>query len=527
MRLRPLLSAAAVAVALVVVASANSHWFDMHVPRLARAESGLTLIATRTEIPVGPGARLGVRLVDSSGTAVTEKIVVEVVRLDMAPDGMPGMTAALRRVEGSTPGEIAFTGDIAMAGRWALSLSAMVEGRSDPVTGTVVFTAAAPAPSKAAGSAADKGRILYYRHPMGLSDRSSVPKKDSMGMDYIAVYEGDVSEVPGSVRIAPEKVQRAGVRTAGVERRQLSRTIQAPGTVTADESRIAVLTAKFEGFVEELLVPVTGADVAAGQPLVRIWIESRDILQKQSDFLSALRSSPKREADIQRTENNLRLFGIPQAALDSLRQSGEPVRVLTLAAAMGGTVLEKPAANGMRFAAGDTLYRIVDLSTVWVMAQVTERDLPLIRAGQHVKLAVRGALTPPADGEIAFIYPELNMATRTVALRIIVANADRRLRLGQYVEVAIDADFGGGTVIAIPDSAVIDSGRRRVAFVAKDDGLFEPRDLELGARGGGFVEVRAGLAEGERIVVTGNFLIDAESNLRAALQSFTPPESAK
>ena len=236
MRLRPLLSAAAVAVALVVVASANSHWFDMHVPRLARAESGLTLIATRTEIPVGPGARLGVRLVDSSGTAVTEKIVVEVARLDMAPDGMPGMTAALRRVEGSTPGEIAFTGDIAMAGRWALSLSAMVEGRSDPVTGTVVFTAAAPAPSKAAGSAADKGRILYYRHPMGLSDRSSVPKKDSMGMDYIAVYEGDVSEVPGSVRIAPEKVQRAGVRTAVVERRQLSRTIQAPGTVTADES---------------------------------------------------------------------------------------------------------------------------------------------------------------------------------------------------------------------------------------------------------------------------------------------------
>jgi Cu(I)/Ag(I) efflux system membrane fusion protein len=486
-------------------------------PRTARADSGLRLVAVQPEVPTG-NARLAVRVVDATGAPAPGTIAVTSVRLDMAPDGMETMTAATSPGASGGAGEIAYTADLAMAGRWQLSLSATVDGK--PVSGAVVFTATQAAEAQ---KPAGRGRLLYYRHPMGLPEVSKEPKKDSMGMDFIAVYEGDVGGPPGSVRIAPEKVQRAGVRTEIVQRRRIVRTVRGAGTVAPDESRVAVSTTKFEGFVEELLVPVTGDEVAAGQPLLRVWIESRDILQKQSDFLAALRAQPARPADIQRAENNLRLFGIPDAAIAQLRRTGEPVRVLTLTSAIGGTVMEKPAVNGMRFAAGAVLYRVADLSTVWIMAQIAERDLPALARGQKARITLRGAPDAPLAGEVAFIYPELAMAMRTATVRIVMPNADRRLHMGQYADVLIDATLGDGPVVAVPEQAVIDSGSRRVAFVAKGDGLFEPRDLELGLRGGGFVEVRSGLAEGERIVTTGNFLIDAESNLRAALQGFAPP----
>ena len=528
MRLRPFTGAAALVAVILLASFAGHRWNWWHATVLAQDPHPLAFAAVQPLVPPGRGVRIAARLIGPNGTPVTTNVVATAAALDMGPDGMPTMTATLTPVPSTEAGEIAFTADLPMAGRWALTLSATVAGRSEPLTGTVVFTAGTPGPAGTTEPAPGaKGRILYYRHPMGLPDLSPTPKKDSMGMDYIPVYEADVAGAPGSIRIAPEKVQRAGVRTAIVERRRLTRTVHAPATITADESRIAVLTAKFEGFVEELLVPVTGAEVVADQPLVRVWIESRDILQKQSDFLASLRGAAKRTNDVERAENNLRLFGIPQSAIDALRQSGEPVRVLTLGARLGGTVVEKPATNGMRFAAGDTLYRIVDLSTVWIMAQVAERDLPLVAVGQPVRFSVRGNPDAPAEGIVSFIYPELSSTTRTGTVRIVVANPDRKLRLGQYADVAIEAAIGSGPVIAVPDSAVLDSGRRRVAFVAKGDGLFEPRDLELGTRAGGLVEIRAGLAEGERIVVTGNFLVDAESNLRAALQSFAPPESAR
>jgi len=364
-------------------------------------------------------------------------------------------------------------------------------------------------------------RVLYYRNPMGAPDISPTPKKDTMGMDYIPVYEDDVSGPPGSVRIAPEKLQRAGVRTELVARRSLIRTVRAYGAIAHDEQREAVLTAKFDGFIEELLVPLTGAEVEVGQSLARVWIESRDIIQKQSDYAIALRSSG-RPADLERAAANLRQFDIPDPVLETLRQTGHPVRSLTLNAIRGGTVIERPALNGMRFSAGMTLFRIVDLSVVWAMARVAERDLPAIAVGQTVRVMPSGA-AGAIEGRVDFIYHDLDAATRTGLVRIKLPNRERRLRIGQYADVAIETGTAADTVIAVPDQAVIDSGTRRVAFVVKPGGLFEPRDLVLGRRGDGFVEVRQGLSEGERIVVTGNFLIDAESNLRAALTGLTAP----
>ncbi|MBX3501352.1 MAG: efflux RND transporter periplasmic adaptor subunit [Alphaproteobacteria bacterium] len=509
-----------VLVATALLAAAAVLFFIPSASQVLRAvwPSGPGWEAVSAEVPAGKAVRLEVRLTGLPALPPADSVRLTSTRLDMAPDGMAAMTAPLRALPSPAPGVVAFETDLSMAGRWALSLSAEIAGQSRPVRGTVIFRAAdGAAPAEAKGGAR---RIVYYRNPMGAPDISKTPKKDSMGMDYIPVYEDEVSGPPGTLRIAPEKVQRAGVRTGIVGRRPLTRTVRAYGTIEHDERRQAVLTAKFDGFVEELLVPLTGADVTAGQPLARIWVESREILQKQSDYAAALRGG--RPADLERAAANLRQFDIPEAVFETLRRTGEPVRSLTINASMGGTVLERPALNGMRFTAGMTLFRIADLSVVWAMARVAERDLPAIAVGQSVRVMPSGTVGEPIEGRVDFVYHDLDAATRTGLVRIELANRERRLRIGQYADIAI-ATGGGRAALVVPDSAVIDSGTRRVAFVVRGEGLFEARDLVLGRRGDGFVEVLVGLAEGERIVVTGNFLIDAESNLRAAIGGLTAP----
>lgn len=376
---------------------------------------------------------------------------------------------------------------------------------------------AAPAPATAPG----ERKVRFYRNPMGLPDVSPVPKKDSMGMDYIPVYEDEAQDAPGTVKVSLAKVQRAGVQTEAVARRPLVRPVRAVGTVALHEGRLAVVTARFGGFVEELHVSLTGSEVRPGMPLMRVWIESQEILRKQADYLAALRGG--RAADSAAAEGNLRLFGIPDAAIDQLRRSGEPVRSILLTAPAKGTVMEKPAVVGMRFEAGDQLFKTADLSTLWVMAQVAERDLGALRTGQPARVTLKAFPDTEFVGKVGFIYPDLDMATRTARIRVDLPNPDGRIRAGLYADVTIDAPATDGPVLVVPMSAVIDSGRRRVAFVAKEEGVFEPRDLTLGARGDGLIEVRSGLAEGERVVVRGNFLIDAESNLRSALSGFAAP----
>lgn len=479
--------------------------------------------AVKSEVPVGNSVRLEVKL---NGAGVAGPITVTSTRLDMGPDGMETMTTRISPVASTTPGVLAFEADLVMAGRWALTLSAKVEGQ--PVTGTIIFTAVEKkAGAESAPAPAGERKLLYYRNPMGLPDVSPVPKKDSMGMDYIPVYSDEVSEAGGAIRIAPERVQRAGVRTELVARRDLTRTIRAVATITPDESRLGVVTAKFDGFVEQLLVPLTGAEVRAGQPLVRVWIESKEILQKQADFLIALKAGSARPGDVEQAERNLRLFGISDQEIAQLRRTGQAVRSMVLTAPTSGTVLAKPSVVGMRFSSGDTLFRTADLSTVWVMAQVAERDLALVKPGQTARIILKAYPDAPVEGRVAFIYPEIDMTTRTAQVRIELPNPDGRLRSGLYADVAIEAQPGSGPTIAVPESAVLDNGMKRTVFVDKGNGTFEPRNLTLGQRGGGYVEVRDGLTEGERIVVTGNFLIDAESNLRAALTAFTAPEQVQ
>ncbi len=483
----------------------------------AFSQAGMSWKADKTNVLVNVATQIRVQLVDGAGKSVARTVTVLSSRIDMGPDNMPTMTAPLRVLPTKMPGVVVFETNLYAPGRWALSLSAKVDGVSQPVSGSMTITAA----QKRAEAPAAPRKILYYRNAMGLPDTSPVPKKDSMGMDYIPVYSGDVSATPGTFRLTTEKIQRAGVRTELVKRTQMTNDVRATGTVTADESKQAVLTTKFDGFVEKLFVSTTGSKVRAGQPLMRVWIQSPEILIKEADFIGSLASQA--QAHAAQAEENLRQFGVPPSMIAEMRRTGQPTRSILIAASVGGTVMEKPVVSGQRFAAGDVLFKTTDLSDVWVLARVSERDLAGLKPGQVAKISFRDDPDASFEGKVSFIYPEIDADTRTAQVRIVVANRDGLLRIGQYADVRIAAPVSDRPVLFIPDSAIVDDGTRQIVFLALPDGVFQPRALTLGARAGGYVEVRSGLSEGDRIVTSGNFLIDAESNLQTALQTMKQP----
>jgi membrane fusion protein, copper/silver efflux system len=490
----------------------------------AQAQTVLHWEAVTPEVAMGESVRIEVRLTGSEVPIPADQIKVTAQRIDMGPDNMASMEAPLKPLPSPGPGVLAFETEFVMAGRWALTLSATVPRQAAPVSGTVIYTVN-KGTKQSENAPARQRKIVYYRNPMGLPDVSPTPKKDSMGMDYIPVYADEASAPSGAIQVSLDKIQRSGVRTTRVERRPLTKTVRATGTVVPNEAGQAVVAVKFDGFIEALAVPVTGAEVRRGAPLMRVWIESPELLQKQVDYMLALRRESGK-SDLAQAKHNLRLFDFPESGFELLRQTGQPVRSLDWAAPISGTVMEKPAVTGMRFKMGDTLFKLADLSTVWIIAEVAERDLSAIREDQPVRIAFSAYPGELFDGKVAFIYPELNMTARTARIRVEVPNPERRIKIGLYADVEIEAASRGAPVIAVPQSAVIDNGMKAVAFVAKGDGRFEPRPLRLGQRGDSDVEVKEGLAEGEEIVTTGNFLIDAESNLRAALAAFTADSGA-
>ncbi|MEO5373880.1 MAG: efflux RND transporter periplasmic adaptor subunit [Alphaproteobacteria bacterium] len=394
----------------------------------------------------------------------------------------------------------------------------------------------APVPVKAGTG---ERRILYYRNPMGLPDTSPVPKKDPMGMDYTPVYEDEAqaqgsSGGPATLRIAADRVQMLGVRTEAAAVRSLNRTIRAVGTIQVDERREAVVAPKFEAWIEVLNVDTTGAVVRRGQPLMQVY--SPELVLAQEEYLVAWQSQQAlKDADpaarqaatalAEGAMQRLRNFDITGPQLDRLRRDGTATRTLTLTSPADGVVLEKNAVKGMRFMPGEMLYRIADLSSVWLIADVFEQDLGLIRVGQSVAVAVNAYPDRTFTGTVGFIYPTLNAETRTARVRVELANREGLLRPSLYATVEFAAPVAAGQVLAVPESAVIDSGKRQVVLVERAEGSYEPRPVKLGARADGYVQVIDGVASGDKVVVRANFLIDAESNLRAALGAFSQGHS--
>jgi Cu(I)/Ag(I) efflux system membrane fusion protein len=394
-----------------------------------------------------------------------------------------------------------------------------------------VSTRPAPPPSQPAPAAGER-KILYYRNPMGLPDVSPVPKKDSMGMDYIPVYEGEDSGDGSTVAVSLDRVQRLGVRTETVSPRALGRVIRAAATVQFDERRLAVIAPRFEGWIEKLHLNATGAPVRRGQVLMEVY--SPEVAQAEQEYVLAATRQAASEGNVPASRigtetliaaalDRLSNLAVPEEELQRLQRQRTAKRTITLRSPITGLVVEKAAVAGMRFMAGEPLYRIADTSRMWLIAEVFEQDLGQIAIGQPAKIMLKAFPGRLFEGRIAFVSPTLNRETRSVQVRIEIANPADELKADMYATVELAA-AESPTALAVPESAVIDSGRRQVVLVERGGGRYEPRAIRTGARGDGYIEVLDGLQEGETVVVSATFLIDAESNLQAALRAFTAGE---
>jgi Cu(I)/Ag(I) efflux system membrane fusion protein len=373
----------------------------------------------------------------------------------------------------------------------------------------------------------DGRRILYYRNPMGLPDISLVPKKDSMGMDYIPVYEGEVDE-GDTVKVSPGKIQRTGVKTEVVGKRQMTRDIRAPGVVEIDERRVSVVAPRFDGYIESVGPVTSGTHVKKGQPLMTVFGQellnqaARLLVEQKGADPGATPGFQGRSGIVVGARRRLLNFGVPEEFIDTIKRTRTVPDTFSWPAPRDGVVLERNAVDGQGFKAGDVLFRIADHSVVWVIANVAEGDMGALKPGQSVKVTTRAHPGRVFTGNVAVIYPHLMKETRTARVRIELPNPDLALLPDMYADVDI-ATGSDEPVVAVPSSAVIDSGDRQVIILDRGEGRFEPRDVKLGRKGDGYVEVTSGIRAGESIVVDGNFLIDAESNLQSALKGLTTP----
>ena len=395
-------------------------------------------------------------------------------------------------------------------------------GRSNPAPAAVQLPPAQIQATK------PERKPLYYRNPMGLPDTSPVPKKDSMGMDYIPVYEGEEPAGP-ELKISLDRVQKLGVKTETVTRSEFSRIVRAVGTVQVNERLERTIAPKFEGWIQRLLVSTTGEAVRRGQPLMEVY--SPELVTAQQEYIIALKGREQLKAaapDIQANMaslaesslQRLRNWDIAEEELRQLQQEGKPRNAITFRSPVDGVVMAKPPVQGMRFMPGESPYRIADLSTLWLLAEVFEQDLAMVARGQEALIRVNAYADRVFRGKVTFVYPTVTPETRTARVRIELANPARLLKPDMYASVELAVQPRREKRISVSDSAVIDSGTRQLVLVQRGEGLFEPREVKLGASGEGRVEVVEGLKEGETVVVSANFLIDAESNLRAAVGAF-------
>jgi len=361
------------------------------------------------------------------------------------------------------------------------------------------------------GEAAGERRILYYRNPMGLADTSLVPKQDSMGMDYIPVYEGEESE-DGTVTVSAGKLQRTGVRTVAAVIAPLSVSIRAPGIVTLDERQVSVIALRTDGFIESVADVTTGARIEAGAPLFSFY--SPEIAKAIALFVSDSRGGAAQARGARQRLENL---GVPPEVISRLAANGTAEVTIPLSAPRSGVVLERMASEGMMAKAGETLFRIADLSAVWIVAELPEAQLAQVREGALARISFPGLTGLPIEGQVSIIHPEIDLVTRTGRLRIELPNKDGLFRVNMFVDAEIR--LSAESVLQVPDSAVISTGDRQVVIRDLGEGRFKPQPVRTGRRGGGMVEIAEGLDEGDRVVSAATFLIDAESNLNAALKA--------
>lgn len=374
-------------------------------------------------------------------------------------------------------------------------------------------------------SSSGERKVKYYKSTMMPGEVKPSPGKDSMGMDMVPVYEEDDQSADNRLQIDAATTQRMNLKIGTVERGAVRRDFRTVGTVTYDEEGIVDITTKYEGWIEKLYVKATWSTVKAGDPLFEIY--SPDLYNAQLNYVTALKTENDENGPLTRSAlTRLRLFDVPAAFVDELRQTGEAKRTFVFRAPSGGVVIEKMAVVGQMMKPGERIYRLADLSTVWVQAQIFEKDLPFVSVGQPATIKTSYGPERKFDGKIDLLLPQVQEQTRTATARIVLPNTDGFLRPGMFVEVRFSAQLADDAVL-VPDIAVLRSGEKNTVFVALDGGFFQPREVELGARSeGNFYEVLSGLKPGERIVTSGQFMLDSESQLREAIQKMLRSSTA-
>jgi membrane fusion protein, copper/silver efflux system len=309
------------------------------------------------------------------------------------------------------------------------------------------------------------------------------------------------------------------VKSEPAARRVIRTMIRAPGTIQLDERRVSVISMRSESFILKVANVTTGSHVVKGQPLMEIY--SPAVSSAAAEYLATITSrTTSGDGSYGRgARQRLMNLDVPDAAISAIEKSRIVPTSIEWTAPRDGIVLERNAIEGMRIQPGGVMFRIADHSVIWALIDVAERDLGAISIAQPAIVKARSFPGREFSGKVEVVYPEINKETRTARIRVELANPDLVLLHDMYVDAEIDTG-SGEPVLSVPESAVLDTGTRQAVLVDKGQGRFEPREVKLGHRGSGYVEVKRGLSEGEPIVVSANFLIDAESNLRAALKGF-------
>ncbi len=394
-----------------------------------------------------------------------------------------------------------------------------------------------------AGTAAPSGerKVLFYRSPMNPQETSPTPKKDSMGMDFVAVYSDEVDagakgpEGLATVTIDAQKQQLLGLKTIEVKRASFETSIRTTGRVAYDERRVHHVHTRYEAYVEAIEADYTGKYVKKGDVLVKVY--SPELYATQREYLMALRAAKSTSGSaipsvsqggqdlVAAARQRLLLWDITPQDIDALEKRGEPTRTLNIYAPISGFVTGRMAYHGMKVMPADSLFDIVDLSAVWVIADVYEYELPRLSLGQTAAMTLSYWPGKSWTGRVTYVYPAVDEMTRTVKVRLEFANPKAELKPEMYAQVTIHGQ--SREALVLPDDVVIDSGTRKVVFVAEGKGRLSPREISVGDHAGGQYEVTGGLSAGETVARGANFLVDSESRLKAALSAMTTATPTK
>ncbi len=336
----------------------------------------------------------------------------------------------------------------------------------------------------------------------------------------------------GDVTIDPRRQQLIGVHTVAATRAALSPTIRTIGAVRYDETRLADVNLKVEGFIRDLFVDYTGQPITKGQPLFTLY--SPDVLTTETEYVMAIKTrdlmresqlpDARERADqlVAAARQRLALWDVAPAEIRTLEEQRQPSATVTFRSPATGFVIEKQALKGLHIMPGQSLYKIADLSVVWVEADVYEADLALLRVGQHAAVTLDAYPGERFAGKVLYIYPYVDEKTRTAKVRFAFPNRGGRLKPGMYANVELS--MASAMAVLVPTNAVLDSGKEQIVFVAKGDGHFEPRRVTIGRRSGEQIQIVQGVKEGEQVATGATFFLDSESQLRAALQGYEPPQ---